>query len=117
MTDNNTKREFLKFHDERGVPDLRKLIAIFGSELPNSGVGLGTMGRSERCLSATTAATPMSGYWTELGPLPDAAFENEPGEPSPPALSAAEFAAFDEVTEALAAAARIMLTPFKYVPL
>jgi hypothetical protein len=20
----------------------------------------------------------MSGYWTELGPLPDAAFENEP---------------------------------------
>lgn len=31
MTDNNTKREFLKFHDERGVPDLQKLIAIFGS--------------------------------------------------------------------------------------
>jgi hypothetical protein len=32
MTDNNTKREFLKFHDERGVPDLQKLIVIFGSD-------------------------------------------------------------------------------------
>jgi hypothetical protein len=49
MTDNNTKREFLKFHDERGVPDLQKLDRHFRQRLPNFGVGLGTMGRSERC--------------------------------------------------------------------
>jgi hypothetical protein len=37
----------------------------------------------------------MTAYRDALGPIPDAAFENEAGPPAWPAFSAADLAAFD----------------------